>query len=616
MPFSVPERRQARGEHTMAAPQAGATVARVPVPGGARVRRVLRLRPSGAGTTVAAVPVRPSAVPARPVRDVLRAPGEPLAAPVKEEMEARLGADFSDVRVHTDAAAHRAVQAVSARAFTAGSHIAFQRGRYDPGSAEGRQTLAHELTHVIQQRSGPVAGTGTGQGIRVSDPSDSFERAAQVNARRAMGGGQRSPAPSPRAAGRNAQPATPTGEAVPVQRAVGFEFELVRDTSSVKTVWTDKNGRKHEDLKTDSKELLEYLPNSGELAYLSSDNGNVEYVTRPLNGERQVNGAVSSIVEFHKKNSNGKTRKIGKNNEKYEVKIDPGPPDARPQATIGVGMEHIETLFNKLNSMYDASFEQGGLGRGKRVRDAGTEIERNAKRRVSKLASRNTVGAIDDTNKVMGKIKGRGNEFEEQKVRGFLAIIFKTARDADGKPADVDPKYFFSMMPRTDFISMFYSMNQPTRKTLRESLIPAIEEVKGGSEWLNGNVLPGYRGVKERKPGDYRWQGPARRAWLESILDEKRRKDLLSPPPGYPSHEEHQPPEGIGAMERDQEGLSLFELRGLASDNAGDLSQLPVGSWLTLAQTVYNLYELVRGVTGETGAAAESALKKAKAEKK
>jgi hypothetical protein len=49
-------------------------------------------------------------------------------------------------------------------------------------------TLAHELTHVLQQRSGPVAGTDDGTGLRISDPADRFERDAETNATRAMSG--------------------------------------------------------------------------------------------------------------------------------------------------------------------------------------------------------------------------------------------------------------------------------------------------------------------------------------------------------------------------------------------------------------------------------------------
>jgi hypothetical protein len=101
-------------------------------------------------------------------------------------MESRLGHDFGDVRVHTDSRAHESAQAVGAHAYTVGRDVVFQRDRYDPSSDQGRTTLAHELTHVVQQRSGAVDGTPAPGGIRVSDPSDRFEREAVSTAERAM----------------------------------------------------------------------------------------------------------------------------------------------------------------------------------------------------------------------------------------------------------------------------------------------------------------------------------------------------------------------------------------------------------------------------------------------
>jgi hypothetical protein len=102
-----------------------------------------------------------------------------------------MGHDFSDVRVHDDSSATQSAQAVNAHAYTVGSNIVFQRDQYDPSSAAGKTTLAHELTHVVQQRSGPVDGTSAPGGIKVSDPSDRFEREASANADRVMS----SPAP-------------------------------------------------------------------------------------------------------------------------------------------------------------------------------------------------------------------------------------------------------------------------------------------------------------------------------------------------------------------------------------------------------------------------------------
>lgn len=129
---------------------------------------------------------------ASPVHDVIGSAGRPLEPEVRGEMETRLGADFGDVRIHDDSAAADSASAVNAHAYTVGSNVVFQRNAYDPGSDAGRVTLAHELTHVMQQRSGPVDGTESAGGIKVSDPGDRFEREASANAERVMSG----PAPA------------------------------------------------------------------------------------------------------------------------------------------------------------------------------------------------------------------------------------------------------------------------------------------------------------------------------------------------------------------------------------------------------------------------------------
>ena len=131
-----------------------------------------------------------------PVHDVVGSGGTPLEPGLRADMEGRFGHDFGDVRIHNDAAAHHSAKSVNAQAFTVGSDIVFQSGNYDPGSAAGKHMLAHELTHVVQQRSGPVDGTDAGGGVKVSDPSDRFERQAVANADHVMSG----PAPAPAAA--------------------------------------------------------------------------------------------------------------------------------------------------------------------------------------------------------------------------------------------------------------------------------------------------------------------------------------------------------------------------------------------------------------------------------
>ena len=125
-----------------------------------------------------------------PVKQVVgRGGGEPLDDGLRSDMEGRFGADFGGVRIHTDGQAAESARAVNAHAYTVGDDIVFAGGRYDPASPSGQRTIAHELTHVVQQRSGPVDGTPTGDGIRLSSPGDRFEQAAEQGADRIMAAG-------------------------------------------------------------------------------------------------------------------------------------------------------------------------------------------------------------------------------------------------------------------------------------------------------------------------------------------------------------------------------------------------------------------------------------------
>src|SRR6476646_1963143 len=121
-----------------------------------------------------------------PVHDVVGSGGSPLEPGLRADMEGRFGQDFGDVRIHNDDAAHHSAKSVNAQAYTVGSSIVFQRDKYDPASDAGKHMIAHELTHVVQQRSGPVDGTDAGGGVKISDPSDRFEREAVSNADRLM----------------------------------------------------------------------------------------------------------------------------------------------------------------------------------------------------------------------------------------------------------------------------------------------------------------------------------------------------------------------------------------------------------------------------------------------
>jgi uncharacterized membrane protein YgcG len=99
-----------------------------------------------AGASAAGVAIAPAAV-----HDVLRSPGQPLDAATREFMEPRFGHGFSEVRVHVDAKADDSARAMDALAYTVGRDVVFGAGRYAPHTFAGRQLIAHELTHVLQQ---------------------------------------------------------------------------------------------------------------------------------------------------------------------------------------------------------------------------------------------------------------------------------------------------------------------------------------------------------------------------------------------------------------------------------------------------------------------------------
>lgn len=77
--------------------------------------------------------------------------GQSLPGTTQQEMGSSFGADFSNVNIHDNAASHEMSNTLSAKAFTVGSDIYFNKGEYNPGSRAGKSLLAHELTHTIQQ---------------------------------------------------------------------------------------------------------------------------------------------------------------------------------------------------------------------------------------------------------------------------------------------------------------------------------------------------------------------------------------------------------------------------------------------------------------------------------
>ena len=114
--------------------------------------------------------------------DSQRGGGSGLNSSFRAQMEGAFGADFGDVRVHQDAQADTLNRQMTAKAFTTGNDI-FLRS---DASAGDSHLMAHELTHVVQQRSG---GSPAGGGMTAGPANDPQEHEADQVASEVLSGG-------------------------------------------------------------------------------------------------------------------------------------------------------------------------------------------------------------------------------------------------------------------------------------------------------------------------------------------------------------------------------------------------------------------------------------------
>ncbi|GHO90356.1 hypothetical protein KSF_004040 [Reticulibacter mediterranei] len=110
------------------------------------------------------------------VHQVLNSQGQPLDPETRAFMEPRFGHNFSQVQVHTGAAAEQSAREVHARAYTVGNNVVFGAGQFAPETSEGQRLLAHELTHVVQQSEAHRGSGPTLSNIVQRQPTQYYEK--------------------------------------------------------------------------------------------------------------------------------------------------------------------------------------------------------------------------------------------------------------------------------------------------------------------------------------------------------------------------------------------------------------------------------------------------------
>ncbi|GAA3911246.1 hypothetical protein GCM10023084_74180 [Streptomyces lacrimifluminis] len=578
------------------APQKASGSPAVPPPLSADGLRVAqRAVGNAAVTAMIARRVRPAPAMERPdhgVDQVLGSAGKPLATPVRQDMESRFGTDFSDVRLHTGAAATRSARAIGARAYTSGSHVVLGAGGGD------KHTLAHELTHVVQQRNGPVSGTDHGNGLRVSDPRDSFEREAESTARRVLTG----PTPVARAVDEHAgaHGCTAADGAAEIQRKVGFEFEtnmLVR--ADEKPVI--------------SKDEKIFEAASGDW-YITPDASAMEFVTVPFEEEGdapelvRMATAVREMAEaFGLLHTSAKMASLMDGNaELHEVLSGQGtthqhngnnvyvpgadrlyPPLAKPQATGGVSLEKVLALFKAVVSQ-ELPLTSPSNPEDVHILDEEPE-ERTNTTALGGANPKRDAAILTDAQVLTDKYVTDLPTAETRELKGLLALVFSyLLAGAQQSGRQDQAKYFLPLMSRMSFSAMYAALPAEAQSAFDPARVLEVAALAPGD--------PVYKvGFADHGAGDStKSQGPQRKQWLDSIASGG--PDLMSAgggstvtegmkasSPAMGQHHRLDPGHAPGAAD-----LLQVELRRLPG-------QVPPEEWLPVATALFEMFRQVQG---------------------
>jgi len=104
--------------------------------------------------------------------------GSPLPNKTREGFETHFNTDLSQVRIHSDEKHQQLAKSLKAKAFTTGNDIVFAKGKFSPESHDGKKLLAHELTHVVQQKNNKISGERFTPSVQLSRVDSEFETQA------------------------------------------------------------------------------------------------------------------------------------------------------------------------------------------------------------------------------------------------------------------------------------------------------------------------------------------------------------------------------------------------------------------------------------------------------
>jgi hypothetical protein len=544
-----------------------------------------------------------------------------LPAGVRGKMERAFDSSFEDVRVYERSGS---AAALGAQAVTAGSGIHFAPGAYAPGTSDGDALIGHELAHVVQQRQGRARATLQTKGLPLSVDT-ALEREADTLGARAARGERTGSAPT----------APVAGEPSIAQAKFGFEFQTGNSFVDPGVPEEKVVGEKQLAFEDTAKKFKV----EGDEGY-DPEHFDVEFITAALTTVEEAKTAIEGAAALAADLGNGPARATRQAGDGFDggtwkrtlaIEVTDKNFRAKPQASVGVALADIPWLMQ--NNLY--------LGGDKRTRET---VERQ-------------------TQDVM-KSKGWKTWRTTPALQGFLQILLfyiraagqknwvdDTKNDPEAFPSlgyqvliTDGPKARFSIMARTDFHSMFKSLDANDQRLLIEGLLGTTDNPKPNPELagiigapLADPMINGpYRADKVADEDRARFRiekhadtqgkeheivitGPTILDWLLSVVTGKSHKDakpyadknrdMLSAPvgwgsrapdaTGFPTTEEIVAGQvyGMGAYPIDDTGgakLAVFELRNF-NENLQKFGMPPAAHWWDAAAEAFK-WELKPGL--------------------
>lgn len=526
---------------------------------------LVQRRATNAGTEVMEAPLI--------VHDVLNSPGQPLDAATRAFFEPRFGHDFSFIRVHSDSTAAESARQIGAAAYTLGRHIAFDSGRFESQTIAGRQLLAHELTHAIQQEASPG----------LPAPGGSFSQST-------------------------------------IQRALGFEFQT-------KNILTTNKGRKFK------RKAHKYFHKGKTGVEMEADTGSVvEFETGAVSKWSQLKGQIEEAVEicrklnatFGEKPVFSWSKEHRRDKERDLSFVFSEEPKISKEASFGKD-EYLTVEIKE--SSFEARIQST---EGFALAQFGSFLREHEKHKVINPIISRADRILTDARAANRSIKANA---DVNNLRGFLQAVIsyiERGQSQSLKPDKWAPaKQTFYLMSRTSFSSMFNSLLSRDEKMLFQQIVksdaiprqldvdptaPLFAEGYWGhfagmmALFRDGQIVA--LGDDNNKKAIYDCMTKTRTAqaknsklderhcgksvpesnvtvggWLASIINPRKAPDLLSPP--------HRGSESLGKFDvktsGPEKGLVIFEARVPRRSRDKTMNE-----WVEYAEEVFQQAALCR----------------------